>query len=166
MFIGRYKLNIRLIPESAYGQNMRSAMSSYEWRKLSEYVRSVEVCAGCWERYKKKDLEAHEEWLWNSSGKQKLRRIVPLCKACHHTVHIGRASANNEYEQACKHYMRVRHVSRGKFSMLVNEEWKRQRRRSHMKWTLATSPEEAWEIARRDKQIIEKQLQKRPPSNK
>ena len=163
--MNRYKLNVRLIPKSAYGQNMRSVMSSREWRDLSDYVRSVQVCAGCWKRFDKTRLEAHEEWVWKLFGEQVLRRIVPLCKKCHHTVHIGRANACNEYEEAQRHYMQVRHVSQGKFNQIVNEEWKRWDKRSKIKWHLVTTPEDAWRIAKEDRQLIEKLKEKHPPKN-
>lgn len=163
--MGRYKLNFCYIPKSAYGQNMRSAMTAYQWRKLSDYVRSVEVCAGCWQKYKSSELEAHEVWTWKNSGKQILRRIVPLCKKCHRAVHIGRAYACGEEERYAEHFMRVRKISRNKYKKLLNEAWNDLERRSHIKWHLVTTPEEAWDIAKRNQEIIKHRLEKHPVEN-
>lgn len=160
--MGRYKLNFSYIPKSAYGQNMRSVMTTYQWRKLSDYVRSIGVCAGCWHKYNPSELEAHEVWTWKKSGKQVLRRIIPLCKNCHRSVHIGRAYACGEEKQYAEHFMKTRKLSKRKYKKMLSEAWLKLEKQNHIKWHLETTPEEAWDIAKSDQEILQNRLKKHP----
>lgn len=145
-----YKLRIHLIPQSAYGKNMRSVMTNSEWNTLSKYVRDVEVCAGCLKAKSMKKLEAHEIWKFKD-GKMKLKHIYPLCKKCHRSVHIGRAIHCNKGEKAAKRIMRYGKIPKDNFKQYYQNQWDKWRIRSTEKWTLKTTKEQAWEIAEADK---------------
>jgi hypothetical protein len=56
-------------------------------------------------------IEAHERWLYELNGTQKLMRLVALCHECHEVTHIGLAEVNGRLEPAMAHYCRVANIS-------------------------------------------------------
>ncbi len=159
-----YKLNFHLIPQTAFGQNMRSTMTQYEWRKLSAFVREPGVCAGCGKYFKPSELDAHEVWVF-SHPKQKLHEIVPLCKKCHEATHIGRADATGRLEPALEHIMKVRKWSYRKLLKEYKKAWKRYWELSKCKYKLKTTPEKAWEIAKKNRMQLEAKIAKQMENN-
>lgn len=93
-------LTIELIPETAWGQNLRAILSSRDWdavRKFS-YRRAGYRCECCGGVGPAHPVECHEVWDWlvNSATReavQVLVGVVALCPTCHSVKHWGRTLA-------------------------------------------------------------------------
>lgn len=154
-----YKLKIHLIPSSAYGQNMRMLLKSGDWNMISTYCRALGVCAGCKRTRDPSKLEAHEEWDFKN-GKQKLKHIVPLCKKCHRSVHIGRATHCGRLESAAEWIMKVRKISYKKFTKMYEKAWEKRNSLEGQKYKLVTTLDDAWDIVKKDRDWLEKKIKK------
>lgn len=100
---GGNDFSVDCVPESAWFANLRSMIPTSQWKALSAYVRhrNHDQCEFCGSNEK---TEAHERWLFDEkTGRQKLMRIMCLCKMCHLSVHIGVATELGFREDAEKH---------------------------------------------------------------
>lgn len=98
------KLEVSLIPASAWGRNVRAVVSQQIWEDLrwqfgaSRYSlnptdpnRSFLVCETCGVE-KKVDIHLHELWEFNDQLLvQKLVGFKAVCENCHNAIHFGRA---------------------------------------------------------------------------
>ena len=160
-----YKLHICLIPSSAYGQNMRSVLRAGDWNKISSFTREIGICAGCNRIVSPSDLEAHEEWEFKD-GKQKVKHIVPLCKKCHRSVHIGRAIHCGRFKKAAKWIKKVRKLSSKDFNKMYNNAWTKRSKQDGRKYILVSTLDDAWKIAKKDRIWLEEKIKKHPPKEK
>lgn len=97
-------LTIELIPNTAWGQNLRAVLSQRDWdtiRKWSYRAASYH-CEICGESGKDQGyahaVECHEKWEWfvnNLTGQamQVLVGVITLCPECHKVKHFGRTVA-------------------------------------------------------------------------
>lgn len=100
--LARGRLEVQLIPATAWGKNVRSSVPRSRWLRLgrtrSALVRHrCEVCSGPPNRPR---LDLHEQWRYHEySGIQQLVGLISLCEPCHAVVHSARTSSvsnNNE----------------------------------------------------------------------
>ena len=86
-----------------YEKNVRSELTTTDWQQLSRLIRyqAHGICSICGaENLDLRDMDAHEVWdyiIEKKNGEkeyiQRLREIVPVCKKCHATIHIGHTKA-------------------------------------------------------------------------
>lgn len=150
-----YRLKIHFIPNKCYGHNFRN-ISPSEWKKISLFVRSLNYCAGCLNPFKLSDLEAHEEWKFKN-GKQKIKHIVPLCKNCHRSVHIGRALNCGEkyFKDAVQHFRKVNKLSKKEYKIAYDKAFYKYNVRFNKKYKFSSTIEDAWVIAKKDREQLE-----------
>ena len=107
------KLDIELIPQTAWGSNLRKMLSKNDWDKIRKAVYQKEnmhchIC-GCMCT----SMDAHEVWDFNEhTHVQKLVDIIGICKDCHNTIHLGRAEKIGLGQQAKEHFLRVNQCDR------------------------------------------------------
>lgn len=147
------RLKIQMIPKTMYEKNVRSELTTTEWQQLSRLVRysAHGTCPICEkENLDLRDMDAHEVWEYiierDEKGKkvyiQRLKEIIPVCKACHATIHIGHTKAlgqtnhSNCYERAVDHFMEVNHCGYTKFKEKEMKAHKKWLKRSKHKWKL------------------------------
>ena len=115
-------LHVELIPASMWGKNVRAVISRENWDGLRfafnatnipppffklRHLRSLPWattpgCSVC--GAEGESLELHEYWDFDDVKRvQKLTDLVPLCRDCHLTMHIGRANQLGLGERATRH---------------------------------------------------------------
>jgi uncharacterized protein YlaI len=78
-----------ILPFCLHGKAPRTFIKDSEWRKISAKTREVNKCCICGEETT--SLDAHELYSYDLKTKIiKLEKLLPLCKDCHNTIHIGR----------------------------------------------------------------------------
>jgi len=88
---GGNEFYIDLIPKSVWFANLRAMLTPTQWKHLSNYVieRANSACEICGSTER---LEAHERWHFNEGvRRQKLIRLMCVCKLCHLSIHSGLA---------------------------------------------------------------------------
>ena len=101
-------LRIQLIPKSTWGVNVRSKVKKSDWDKIRKavYEKANMECHICEEKYE--SLDAHEVWEFDEENHiQKLVEIIGICKACHNTIHYGRANMIGTQKEARDHFLKV-----------------------------------------------------------
>ena len=86
-----------MLPRSTYGSSLRTIIDPSGWRRLRRAAgRTAEgACAWCGEvtlAGRWRTWETHEVWTFDVATKrQVLAAVVPLCRTCHLTQHLGYA---------------------------------------------------------------------------
>ena len=102
------RLTIDLVPQSAWGSNLRTMLGKTKWDALRNqaYERANHQCTICERKTDK--LDAHEVWDYDIPSKtQTLTDIIALCKSCHFVKHIRQAKRIGVDKHAREHFMRV-----------------------------------------------------------
>ena len=132
------QLTIDLVPESAWGSNLRCALAKKDWDTLRHacYERCKHRCAAC--GLKTDKLDAHEVWDYNTFTKtQTLVDIVALCASCHLVKHMKHAMAEGKLEIAKNHFYRVNKCDANTFAQhFVEAEMLYAERSKVDKWIL------------------------------
>jgi hypothetical protein len=137
-------LYVDLIPVSSWYNNVRSAVSQEDWRRISQMVRyragwRCEVCDLGLSRDRDL-LDAHERWNFDPHTRvQRLVRLISLCAVCHTATHFGFASLTGEAEAALRHLQRVNDWTPHQARRHVETARARARRLSRTTWTLDLS---------------------------
>lgn len=135
------------IPATSWGSNLHHLLVPDQWEQLrrktfAESGGHCEIC-GFWN-----GLECHELWEYHEPvlglsemvcGVQRLVRLMPLCKACHETYHLGFASMQGRIAPAGGRvgaYNRYTLRETKEYCDLNKENW--QRRNEHP-WALDLS---------------------------
>lgn len=107
------KLTIELIPNSAWGNNLRSYLTTTEWDKVRKkcYKQANYVCEICGGVGKRHPVECHERWEFEGNT-IRLIGLIALCPNCHTVKHIGRAQAVGNFDQAYYHFKRVNNLTK------------------------------------------------------
>lgn len=137
-------LTVDLIPSSAWGQNARDELKRYRWRRISRGARiraggKCETCGYASREENHSDLLCHERWVWDeSSGEQRLIRLMSLCRKCDAVTHIGyyRTQHGGDDTEPLAHLAQVRgwSVEQARDHMRDAEsEWDR---RSKVEWKM------------------------------
>lgn len=116
----RLKLMIELVPESAWGNNLRTILRKSVWEKLrkSIYAAYGNRCGICGATGR---LNCHEVWAYDDRNHiQTLRGFIALCEWCHHVKHIGLTQLLAEqgkidFERVVQHFMTVNDCDRETF---------------------------------------------------
>jgi hypothetical protein len=106
-------LHIDLIPEPAWGTNVRSLVSTHGWDVLRRFVyaRANYHCECC-DIEVRNGMHCHERFAYDMRrGTQTLKRLMALCEDCHESTHMGLAEVNGNGDRALRHLAIVRQVS-------------------------------------------------------
>ena len=83
------KLEIELVPETSWYNNLRKALPRSEWDKIRKevYEKANNKCEICQQDGR---LNCHEKWSYDDEKNiQKLQGFQALCDKCHNIKHIG-----------------------------------------------------------------------------
>ena len=98
----------------------------------SEFKADVEL-----NKWNTIQLEAHERWSYDYESKtQKLERVIALCHRCHSATHLGLADIRGVKQLALKHMKKVNKWADEQLLQHLEEQSKRYRERSIVKWHL------------------------------
>lgn len=136
---GDYKLKIELVPERAWGLNLRAVLKASEWKKIKEWTfeRAGSRCEICGKVGRKHPVECHEIWAYEEN--QRVMRLVglqALCPLCHLAKHYGFAEKQDLSNAVIAHLATVNGISPGEAAYYAKRSIDGQRRRSKMAWRL------------------------------
>lgn len=104
------RLEVELVPKTAWWSNVRSNVSRADWEKCKRFVRErsgdrCEICGGHGKRW---PVECHEIWSYDDDNLvQALVGLIALCPRCHLVKHFGRAQATGRGVEAFMHLQKV-----------------------------------------------------------
>lgn len=127
------KLNIQLVPKTAWYTNLRSVLLN--WGSISAKVRSKGKCDICGKEFPVSQLDAHEVWEYDDkTHTQSLNNIICVCRDCHNAVHFGHAQVVGTDEEALEQYMAVNHLPLEEAEEDISEAFDVWRKRSEHEW--------------------------------
>ena len=135
------KLEIELVPSSAWWKNLRAKITEKEWDMIRHetYLKYGYMCGICGSKGR---MNCHELWKYNDiSHVQKLVGFIALCDMCHHVKHIGLAGilaseGKLDYGEVVRHFMRVNSCTSADFEEHKSREFMIWEERSRNKWKL------------------------------
>jgi len=141
------KLTIELVPQSSWGNNLRSDanLSKAQWDKLrkASYKKAGYRCEICGGKGSKWPVECHERWEYDDQNKiQILKGLISLCPTCHKVKHIGRTLSVEPPEVQSQVLHKLASVNNltpketEDYIVQVFEQWNE---RSQHQWTLDLS---------------------------
>lgn len=138
------KLQIELVPQTAWYKNLRCVIKKPLWDKIRHavYRRHNYHCGICGARGK---LNCHEVWQYDDSLHiQKLLDLVALCDMCHYVKHIGFAGVLAQrgqlnFELVVEHFKRVNNCSDEVFWKCYDEAFHLWQKRSLYVWKMDLS---------------------------
>lgn len=138
------KLNIELVPKTAWFKNLRNLVGNTRWDEIRKevYKEYNYQCGICGTKGK---ISCHEIWEYEDVNKiQTLIGYLALCDDCHNIKHIGlskiRAGRGElNLSLLIKHFMKVNNCSLDDFNKHCEEAFRIWRERSHFKWKLNLS---------------------------
>jgi len=86
------RLTIELVPRTCWFDNVRSAVSSTDWKRLRQQTARTagwkcQICGGKGPRW---PVECHEIWHYDDDRQcQTLTGLIALCPSCHEVKHMG-----------------------------------------------------------------------------
>ncbi len=127
------KLSFQLVPSTSWYTNLRSILPN--WKEISLKVRASGHCDICGKATS--SLDAHEVWEYDDvQHTQKLKRVISVCKECHHTIHIGYAQIIGLDKEAFAHYQKVNFLSEQLAEKDLDAAWDDWERRSDFPWKI------------------------------
>lgn len=131
------KLTIELIPQTAWGDNLRNYVGVTKWNKIKKQVYKnanyhCEICGG---QGNKHPVECHERWKFENN-KIILLGLIALCPSCHEVKHIGRAQATGNLKRAFNHFKKVNNITDEEAMDYIEKCFKLYHARSVLNWTL------------------------------
>ena len=141
------KLTIELVPQSSWGNNLRSEanLSKAQWDKLrkASYKQAGYKCEVCGGKGSKWPVECHEIWEYDDQNKtQTLKGLISLCPTCHKVKHIGRTlSVEPPHTQArvLKHLAKVNDLTPQETEDYIVQVFEVWNERSQHQWSLDLS---------------------------
>ncbi len=138
------KLTIELIPEGAWGENLRKYLPKEVWDRIRKEVikKSNYKCSICGSSEK---LQCHEVWEFDDENHiLKLKGFMALCENCHLVKHFGMAGilasdGKIELKELIQHFMRVNNCDLKTFEEHKKEAFKRFEERSKYEWLIDIS---------------------------
>jgi len=135
------KLIIDLVPESTWGENLRTFLGRTKWDKLRKQIILEQggVCAACGAVEK---LECHEIWEFNDETDiQLLHGLKVLCSLCHLATHFGfaqglAAQGRINLSDLIDHFVKVNGITLKEFKKHKKDAFALWRKRSRNEWTL------------------------------
>lgn len=134
------KLEIELVPKTAWFTNLRSELTKAQWDVVRKkcYRQADYKCEICGGVGAKHPVECHEKWAFED-GKITLLGLIALCPSCHECKHIGLAGIRGRGEIALRHFMKVNGIGRAEAEAYVKAAFKLFHERSQRdSWELDT----------------------------
>ncbi|MFI8528393.1 DUF5710 domain-containing protein [Promicromonospora sukumoe] len=106
-------LFVDLVPSTCWFTNVRSCVSPKDWERLRRMITRragmrCEICGANQDKETHRWLEAHERWAFDeTTGVQRLVRLICLCTDCHTVTHFGFAQVRGLEDAAYLHLMAV-----------------------------------------------------------
>lgn len=134
------KHKICLIPQSSWGNNLRSHLTQTQWDKIrrkcyADNDHKCQICGGQGGNGKKHPVECHEDWVFEGD-EVKLVGLMSLCPPCHEFHHPGLAERNGTAERALRQFMRVNGIIREQAIAYMRSEFALWHERSKKDWRL------------------------------
>lgn len=112
----RFKMPVHLVPQTAWGQNLRTKITSKQWQAVRAMTirASKRRCYYCGADYRGKShqLHAHEVWHWNiETFTQSLVATVATCEDCHLVLHWGYANTQGKLPFAIAQFCKVNGIN-------------------------------------------------------
>lgn len=136
------RLEIELVPSSAWFSNVRAVVSKKQWDVIKRIVadKAYWVCQICGGVGPKHPVECHEIWHYDDTTQiQKLVGMIALCPDCHQVKHFGLAQVMGKREQAFKHLMNINQVTKREAEKYIKQAFETWEKRSQKTWTLDIS---------------------------
>lgn len=138
----KQELTVELVPQSAWGQNLRSALKKSEWDKLRKktYADADYHCEICGGQGWGHSVECHEVWDYDDRNHiQKLVRLIALCPDCHRVKHFGKAQLDGKEAQALAQMRKVNGWTTEQAREHIKKATLTWYERSNHEWTLDLS---------------------------
>ena len=135
------KLEIELVPKTAWFNNLRSFLTKEEWDFVRKkcYKEANYNCEICGSQGDNWPVECHEIWEYTKTRKVKLKGLIALCPDCHEVKHIGLAQIRGKFHPALNHFMKVNNVSKQEAIKYVNSCFSLWNERNKVDWKLDVS---------------------------
>jgi len=143
------RLTIELVPRTCWFSNVRDRVSREDWDRMRKQVyehagRRCEVCGGRGSRH---PVECHEVWEYDeTTGVQRLVRLVALCPACHEVKHMGLAGIKGRGEIAAAHLAEVNGWTPQVTAVYIDQAFDVWKARSVQTWSFDVSALTAYGI--------------------
>lgn len=155
---GELKLEIELVPRTAWWSNVRSILLRRDWdalrqRVYREYGHRCAICGA------DGMIHCHECWSYDDINLvQTLTGFVALCPLCHHVKHLGHAGilaqeGKLDYDSVISHFLEVNGCSREVFEKHRETAFALWSERSRHQWKLAIAL--GLDVPRRLREIAE-----------
>lgn len=135
-------LDIELVPESSWLNNVRAIVSRAQWDIIRNkvYDRAWHTCEICGGVGTKHPVECHEIWHYDDLKLiQKLKGMIALCPNCHLVKHMGFARISNKEDIAVAHFMKVNKLKKPDANRYISDAFAKWAARSKKKWILDIS---------------------------
>lgn len=131
------RLQIDLVPRTAWGSNLRSRYPQH-WDAIrkSTYRAARMRCECCGANAR---LECHEVWDYSAPPVQRLVRLVALCNLCHAAQHFGAAQARGEADAVASHILEVNGWSDRQLEQHIANAFALWRARNRIEWATDTA---------------------------
>ena len=135
------KLEIELVPKTAWFNNLRSFLTKEEWDFVRKkcYKEANYNCEICGSQGDNWPVECHEIWEYTKTRKVKLKGLIALCPDCHEVKHIGLAQIRGRFYPSLNHFMKVNNVSKQEAIKYVNSCFSLWNERNKVDWKLDVS---------------------------
>ncbi|TVY10005.1 HNH endonuclease [Paenibacillus cremeus] len=138
----KLKLEIDLVPETSFYNNLRKVVSKETWDKLrkqtySKYKVTCGICGA-----ENVVLDCHEIWEYDETDLiQKLVGLIAICKPCHLIKHHGYANilaqkGELNLDELVSHFMKVNNCTKKEYESHRKHAFKEWRERSTKQWTI------------------------------
>jgi len=135
-------LEIELVPQSTWENNLRSRLTPGEWRQVKNKTFELAnwKCEKCGGQGDQHPVECHEEWHYDDVRLiQRLVRTIALCPDCHQAVHFGLARVKGIESKARGQLMKVNNWNANQVDMHIADATRIGFQRSKRHWQIDVS---------------------------
>lgn len=142
----KLKLDIELVPKTAWYTNVRSNVTKAEWDKIRKksYKNADYKCEICGDTGLNQGynhpVECHEIWEYDDDAKtQTLTGLISLCPNCHQVKHPGLAQMKGKQRVVLDQLQKVNNISSKDAILYLGAAFGQWRERSRFEWKLDIS---------------------------
>jgi len=133
------KLQIELVPDSCWWDNVRSIVTKKQWDNIrkSVYLKANYQCEICGEKGTNHPVECHEVWIYDDTNLiQRLGYFQALCPLCHEVKHMGLAGLRGNRERAFNRFKTINQLDDDTARKIISAVFKQWKIRSLQQWKL------------------------------
>ena len=133
------RLSVELIPQTRWGDNLRSILTHEQWNVLRRavYSRASYCCEAC--DASNIEVHCHEVWDWDDEKHiQRLIGLRCLCWKCHEATHLSETGIRGTLD-TLKHFAHVNGITMFEANGIVGAAYVQVMNRSGHEWKLDTS---------------------------